>query len=196
VATKWAGLTPKQTEANKLLAGPQRHTMLYGGSRSGKTFLLCRAMAVRALRAPKSRHVIARLRFNAVKVSVGFDTMPKVLDLCFPGVRAPLNKSDWFFEFPNGSQIWLAGLDEKERVEKILGQEHATGWINEASQFKTYSSIEVLQTRIAQKVECSDGRPLINRMWYDCNPPGRGHWSYKVFVQKIKPGSKRDLFRA
>ncbi len=185
-------LNARQVEANRLLGGPQRHTLLYGGSRSGKTFLLCRAVGIRAMRAPKSRHIIARFRFNACKTSIGFDTFPKMMEICFPGVRAVLNKSDWFFEFPNASQVWLAGLDEKERVEKILGQEYVTAYANECSQFKQYASMEVLQTRLAQKVACDDGRLLVPKMYYDCNPPGRGHWLYKVFIQKIKPGSKRD----
>jgi hypothetical protein len=33
----WTGLTPKQREANRLLLGPQRRTLLVGGARSGKT---------------------------------------------------------------------------------------------------------------------------------------------------------------
>ena len=37
-------LTAKQREANRLLAGPARNIMLRGGSRSGKTFILVRAI--------------------------------------------------------------------------------------------------------------------------------------------------------
>lgn len=180
-------LNPGQVGANKLLGGPQRHTMLYGGSRSGKTFLLCRAVAIRAMRFPGSRHVILRFRFNHVRTSVGLDTFPTMMRKCFPGVSYELNKSDWFFRFDNGSEIWLAGLDDKERVEKILGQEYSTVYFNETSQIKRYDSIEMALTRLAQKIP-----GLTNRAYYDCNPPGRGHWTYKLFVAKIKPGSKRD----
>jgi phage terminase large subunit len=95
--------------------------MLFGGSRSGKTFLLVRNVVFRALKAPKSRHAIFRFRFNHVKSSIVQDTFPKVMDLAFPGVKWNLNKTDWYVEFPNGSQVWFAGLDDKERTEKILG---------------------------------------------------------------------------
>jgi len=44
-------LTERQTLANKLLAGPQKHTLLRGGSRSGKTFVLVRAIVLRACAA-------------------------------------------------------------------------------------------------------------------------------------------------
>ena len=35
-------LTPKQRQAQAVCAGPAKHVMLFGGSRSGKTFLLVR----------------------------------------------------------------------------------------------------------------------------------------------------------
>lgn len=178
-------LTAKQREANRLLAGPQRHTMLYGGSRSGKTFLLCRAIAVRAMRAPGSRHAIGRFRFNHCKTSIGFDTFPKMMGLAFPGVPFRLDRTDWFFEVA-GSQIWLLGLDEKDRVEKILGQEYSTIYLNECSQIKKYDAVETIMSRLAQKTA------LRNRAYYDCNPPGTGHWTHRLFVEKVKPASRKD----
>jgi len=95
--------TAKQESAQTILAGSATHIMLFGGSRSGKTFLLVRNVVMRALKAPKSRHAILRFRFNHVKASIVADTFPKVMELCFPGVRWDLNKTDWFAELPNGS---------------------------------------------------------------------------------------------
>lgn len=93
---------------------------------SGKTFGFCRGIALRAQLAPGSRHAIFRFRFNHIKASIIADTWPKMMDLCFPGVDAhcKLDKTDWYYEFPNSSQVWFAGLDDKERVEKVLGQEY------------------------------------------------------------------------
>ena len=54
-------LTAKQVTGNQLLGGPARHVMLYGGSRSGKSFLILRAIVIRAL-AHKSRHAALRYR--------------------------------------------------------------------------------------------------------------------------------------
>ena len=116
-------LTAKQVEANKLLGSGKRHIMLYGGARSGKTFVLTRAIITRAIKSAGSRHLIARYRFNHVKNSVGLDTFPKVMKLCYPGLKYKIDKSDWYVKFPhNGAEIWFGGLDEKERTEKILGQ--------------------------------------------------------------------------
>ena len=54
--------------------------MLFGGSRSGKTFIIIFAIFVRACKE-RSRHVILRQHFNHVKVSIWLDTMVKVLAL-------------------------------------------------------------------------------------------------------------------
>jgi hypothetical protein len=171
--------------------------MFFGGSRSGKTFLHVRNMVFRALKAPKSRHVILRFRFNAVKTSIGMDTLPKVMDLAFPGVPHTINKTEWFVEFENGSQIWLGGLDDKERTEKILGTEYATLYYNEASQIP-WSSVGVALTRLAQAATQTVGAkssPLVPRAYYDTNPPSKAHWTYKVFVQKLDPETNQPLRR-
>lgn len=186
-------LHAKQLEAQTILAGDATHIMLFGGSRSGKTFLLVRNVIYRALKAPKSRHAVLRFRFNAVKSSVVMDTFPKVMQLAFPGVSYKVNKTDWFAEFDNGSQIWFAGLDDKERTEKILGMEFATIYLNECSQIP-WGSVGIATTRLAQKatqvIENRPDKPLKPRMYYDCNPPSKAHWSYRVFIEKRDPDTK------
>jgi phage terminase large subunit-like protein len=194
-----AQLTEKQREANCLLAGPARNIMLRGGSRSGKTFILVRALVQRAINAPGSRHVIFRFRFNHAKTSVWSDTLPKVLKLCFPALRVRFDKTDFYVELPNGSQIWIAGLDDKERVEKILGQEYATLYFNESSQIP-WGSVETAMSRLAQKVELAreiaaqTGRQFLAlKAYFDCNPPSKLHWSYQLFRAGLKPGTKEAL---
>jgi hypothetical protein len=180
-------LTARQNEANALLGGPQLHTMLSGGSRSGKTFLIIRAIVTRAL-AHKSRHAVLRYRFNHLKGSIIYDTLPKVMALCFPGLsdRCHLDKSDWFYTLPNQSEVWFGGLDDKERTEKILGSEFATLFLNECSQIP-WTSRNIALTRLAQKT------PLRLRAWYDCNPPNDAHWTKRVFVDKVDPDTKLGL---
>lgn len=196
-----AKLTPRQREANRLLAGPARNVMLRGGSRSGKTFILVRAIVQRAVNAPESRHAIFRFRFNHAKTSVWSDTLPKVLKLCFPGLRVRFDKTDFYVELPNGSQIWIAGLDDKERVEKILGQEYVTLYFNESSQIP-WGSVEMAMSRLAQKcalspqIAAATGREFLAlKAYFDCNPPSKLHWSYQLFRAKVKPGTKEALPR-
>jgi predicted phage terminase large subunit-like protein len=189
-------LTPRQHEANALLAGPATHCMLFGGSRSGKTFLIVRAIILRALKAPRSRHAVLRFRFNAVKASVIFDTLPKVFELCFPEIKYELNKTDWICELPNGSTIVFGGLDDKERTEKILGQEYATVFLNECSQIP-WESRGIAVTRLAQQcpafIDGAEQGALRLKMYLDCNPPDKGHWTYRLFVQGIDPETKKPV---
>lgn len=188
--------TARQQQAFLLLQSAAAHVMLFGGSRSGKTFLLVWAIVARALKAPRSRHAILRFRFNHLKASIIHDTFPKVMELCFPEVTWRLDKTDWFVELPNGSTIWFGGLDDKERTEKILGQEYATIFLNECSQIPL-SSRDIALTRLAQAVMqhlqgCGDA-PLRPRMYYDCNPPTKGHWSYRLFGAHEDPQTGRPL---
>jgi Phage terminase large subunit/Terminase RNaseH-like domain len=170
--------------------------MLYGGSRSGKTFLAVRNIVLRALKADGSRHVVLRFRFNAVKASVWLDTFPKVMQVAFPGVEFKENKTDFYVEFGNGSQIWFGGLDDKERTEKILGMEFVTIYLNEASQIP-WNSRNIAVTRLAQKciqkIQNRQDAQLKPRMYYDCNPPPKSHWTYKLFHDKQDPETKQPL---
>lgn len=180
-------LTKKQVKANELLGSEATHDMLFGGSRSGKTFVLVRAVVTRAL-AYRSRHAMLRFRFNHIKSSIIYDTLPKVMELCFPGVASycKLNKEDWFYTLPNKSEIWFGGLDDKERTEKILGQEYASILLNECSQIP-WASRNMAMTRLAQKT------PLRLKAYYDCNPPSMAHWTYRMFIEKRDPDSKQPL---
>lgn len=177
-------LNEKQIEARDLM-GNYPHVLLYGGGRSGKSAIILRMIGIRAMRA-KSKHLIARLRFNHCKNSIFYDNWPKVKALAFPDIPVKENKSDWFLEFPNGSQIWMAGTDDKDRVEKILGTEYSTIYLNEVSQID-YSTVGMLRTRL------SENSGLVKRMFYDCNPPSRKHWTYKMFIEGMEPKDNKPL---
>ena len=172
------------------------HVLLVGGSRSGKTFLIVRNTIFRALKAPNSRHGIFRFRYNHIIASVYLDTFPTVMRLAFPGVAYEAHKQDGYVSFENGSEFWFGGLDDKERTEKILGQEFATLAFNECSQIP-YTSVTMALTRLAQKViQKIEGRAdsvLPLRVWYDCNPPQKSHWTYRLFVEKRDPETKIDV---
>jgi len=188
-------LTPKQEEANKIIKSKALYILLYGGARSAKTFLIILHIVFRSFAAPGSRHAILRFRFNHVRASVINDTFPKVMELCFPGCPYQLDKQDWFIKFPNGSEIWFGGLDDKERTEKILGNEYVTIFLNECSQ-ASYNSFQILQTRLAQVCKfVRDGKTQTMKLKFflDENPPSKGHWSNKLFIDKVDPISKSKL---
>ncbi len=179
-------LTPRQEQAQKLLR-LQRHTLLVGGSRSGKTTLLVHEIAERALNAGNSRHAILRLHANAARASIALDTLPKVFSHAFPNDPLKRHRTEGYFSLRNGSEIWIGGLDDQERVEKILGKEYATIFLNEVSQIP-YSSVLIALTRLAQVV-----KDLPQAAYYDLNPTGKGHWTNVLFGEKRDPISRQPL---
>jgi phage terminase large subunit-like protein len=69
-------------------------------------------------------------------------------------------------------------------------------YLNECSQIPQ-ASRDMAATRLAQLVATNmEGREpgmLKPRMLYDCNPPSKAHWSYRMFINKQDPESKQML---
>jgi len=152
---------------------------------SGKTFLLVYAVLIRASKT-KSRHIILRDKFNHAKRSLWLDTIPKVFEYALPNLYFKKNSSDYYIKLINGSEIWIGGLDSKERTEKILGNEYSTVYFNETSQIE-YSSINLALTRLAEKTS------LNKKVYYDSNPPKKSSWQYWVFEKKLDPIDNEPL---
>jgi len=177
--------TPKQTEATRLMSDKQE-VLLEGGSRSGKTFIIIRNIILRALKYPGTKHLTGRLHFNHAKTSLWYGTIPEVMKLCFPEMKYEDNRTDWFIRLSTGSEIWLAGFDDKDRVEKILGNEYATIHINEGSQI-SYETYETLKTRLNPP---KGVKPLFI---IDYNPPSKRHWGYRIFHEGMNPDNDTKL---
>ncbi|MFX1762397.1 phage terminase large subunit [Paraburkholderia sp. A1RI-2L] len=123
-----------------------------------------------------------------------------MMKLAFPAVEWTMHKGDGYATIHSGtgedSEIWFGGLDDSERVEKILGKEFSTLYFNESSHIPI-SSVDVAVTRLAQKammrIEGRDPTPLKVRALFDCNPPSKAHWTYKRFVLKVDPETGEPL---
>lgn len=192
-------LTVKQKALRDLCATTGLENILcYGGSRSGKTFEFVYNVITRALKAPGSRHIIFRKTGVSVKQAIGMDTYPEVMKLAYPevykaqGSRLGWNGEHGYFKLPNGSEIWLSGLDDKERVDKVLGKEYATMYFNEASEIPL-PSFDVALTRLAQTIKDVNGNWLSLRCYVDLNPTTKSHWTYRMFVDGIHPDGEKQL---
>lgn len=166
------------------LLGAKQQVLLFGGARSGKTFIIVYKIVTRALLEPKTRHCMLRKFFSDINKSIINDTFPKVMEVCYPGIPYTLNRNLFFAQFPNDSQIWFGGLDAGD---KILGNEYATMYFNECSEL-SFSQIETAYSRNAQKCGI-----LKNRFYFDENPVGKSHWSYRLFIQGLNPIDNRPL---
>ena len=181
-----SGLTPIQRTALTLAGSGITRILLYGGSRSGKTLLICLIVLYRAVKYPNSRHLIARLRFSHAKGSIWLDTLRAAVKYMGIEDKVKWKEADHYL-IVNGSEVWIEGLDDKDRVEKILGREYATIFVNEVSQIP-YPTITTVLTRLSQKIEgCK------NLAFFDMNPTSKFHWTYKMFIQGIEPKTEEDL---
>jgi phage terminase large subunit-like protein len=175
---------PSQVEAVRRMA-KYMHFLLYGGSRSGKSVIFLRTLIARAIRH-KSSHVVLRKHLDHVVSSIWMETLPFCLDVCGLARTVKLNHTKHYVTFPNKSIIYLGGLDDKERTDKILGREFSTIWFNECSEI-SWDSVQTALSRLAER------SGLAPRAWYDCNPPNKKHWTYNVFRELLNPKERTAL---
>ncbi len=187
-------LNDKQTLAwKKILTNPQKTRILFdGGSRSGKTFLIVQYLFLRAFQYPGSRQLLAR-KFRAhAKTSLWNDTLKKYCSMHrAPGIFS-MNETDLTINFYNGSSIIIGGLDNADRVEKILGNEYITVFLNEATQI-SYETMQMVVTRLAQRIHDANGELAVPKLILDCNPRGPRHWLHYVGVRHVDPETEKPL---
>lgn len=182
-------LTAKQHEAMALMSDRSKSViLLYGGSRSGKTFDDTYYVYCKALMYPGSNHLILRQVFNDAKKSVWADTMIPMLETYFPDSYT-INKTDHIITFANGSKVSLDGLENEGRVMKIMGREYNTIVFNEMIEC-SYPAFQKLRSRLSRKCRNESGKLCHNNFIGDCNPAAPTHWLHTVFIDHLSPNKK------
>ena len=185
----------QQKALDETLETGKRFNLLYGGSRSGKTALLCGCVMDRALAAHGSRHLIVRKESTAAKRSIVKDTFPKIWGLKYNDAPVPEWKDkDGYYLLPNGSEIWIGGLNDEKAMERILGNEYSTIYVNEASEV-LYPAFLLLRSRLAQVCTTIANKPLTQRLYADLNPTTRMHWTYRLWREGIDPQDETPINR-
>jgi len=166
----------------KIVESTAKNICIEGGSRAGKSFEIMREIIIRAAKEPNSEHLICRETFNSAKRSIWLKTMPDVFRICFPDLDPQFKRADgiYYCELHNSAKIFLAGLDDDKKLERLLGTEYSTLWFNESNQM-SFRAVSKLQTRLAQK------NGLKKRSYFDLNPTKTSSWVYQVFHQKVNP---------
>nr|DAH36295.1 MAG TPA: Large subunit terminase [Caudoviricetes sp.] len=183
----------KQKQAWGLLMDKNKTRFLFdGGSRSGKTALITEYLVRRALRYPGSRQLAARKYCIHAKSSLWNDTFRRYLAANLPRSWYTLQESELTVRFRNGSTIMVGGLDDAERMEKILGNEYITVFLNEATQL-SYEAMQMAATRLAQNVVNAQGHRAVPKLILDCNPRGPRHWLHYVGVRQLDPDTEQVL---
>ena len=165
---------------------------LLGGSGSNKTWTLLHVICLRCLLLEGSRHLVVRKRFEHAKVTL-WNSIKELMAMEWPGLydQCETNRSggSWVVTFPNGSEIHVGGLDDKERIEKWLGSEWATVYINECSEIQDENDVDLISSRLRQKIA---GRHLL---LIDENPPSKKHWSYRRYIEDSAGVEGRTYFK-
>jgi hypothetical protein len=91
---------------------------------SGKTVELVGTVIERALLSPGSRHLIVRQEATSAKRAIVKGTWPEVVKLRWPGLAYEWKEQYGYFALPNGSEVWVGGLNDEKALEKILGNEY------------------------------------------------------------------------
>lgn len=176
--------TAKQLEAARLLTGKQyTRILLYGGSRSGKTYLTCSWLDTRAKQYAGSRQIVFRRTYSDAKGSVWSQTLEPILKL--NGSIVKIYRQPCMAEFSNGSIIELGGLHPSE-IDKHLGKEYATIYMNEISE-NGYQHVPILLSRLNARNADANGGIVVPKLVADENPPTTHHWSHKFFILKQDP---------
>jgi hypothetical protein len=201
-------LTAKQEFVlENYLANPQyKRIHLYGGSRSGKTFLVADYVFNRAVAYPGSSHLFVRSTLTALTTGLVSQTFPDLFRVYkektgtnFKEARTetgkpfivhkaqPYNR----FELYNGSEIRFIGLDvvstDSSALDKVLSQEYLTICVEEAPEMD-FEAVEMLLTRLAQKVNhFKTGKPGIPKLLATCNPRLFEDWDYIYFTKRQHP---------
>jgi phage terminase large subunit len=136
-----------------------------GGAETGKTFAACYKMHFNCREYPKSQHTLVRKVAATIPPTV-LVTMKRVIG-DFPVEYYGGSKNPEMIIYPNGSTIWLAGMDKPG---KALSGERDTIQICQAEEL-SIDDWETLTTR-------TTGRGSVmpyTQMFGDCNP-GPARW--------------------
>lgn len=187
---------PGQDRMRELFTTGTRYNLVYGGSRSGKTFEIVGTVAERSLLAPKSRHLMCRQEGTAAKRALVKATWPEMIEARFPGVEYDWHEQYGYFKVGSeGAEVWVSGLNDDKALEKVLGNEYATIYINEASEVR-YSAFTLLRSRLAQTATMISGKPLSQRFYVDLNPTVKQHWTYQLWINGIDPEDNSPVDRS
>jgi hypothetical protein len=141
---QWLGLVaqlppvftdPAFPEQQEFIDDPARFKILFGTRRSGKSYTCGRLLFKTAVERPKSNCLYIGLSREEAKRIIWKDVLvPLNEDLA---LGATPNHSDLSWSFPNGSKVYLIGLDSEENEKrKVYGQKFACVIIDEAALYR------------------------------------------------------------
>ena len=140
---------------------------LAGPADTGKTLALLTKLYHAAYRYPNASMVIVRKQQTDIYPTV-MQTFLKEVMRGDAQVEVYGGEKPQWFQFPNGSRIWIAGLD---RPGKVLSGQHDVIFTNQGEEL-SLPDWETLTTRTTGRA----GNMPYSQCILDCNPSGPTHW--------------------
>lgn len=185
--------TPRQVSAFALLSDPKvKRAALLGGSRSGKSYTIAHKIVQRAKEFPGCGQFVVRKTREDATDTVWFQTLKPILKIEENAGACKIYEKPAWVLFKNGSFIKVGGLHPSQ-IDKVLGGEHASIWINEASEI-AWQSVSPCLTRLNDRTPHKDhGRPVVPKLYVDFNPPTVKHWTHKAFIRRVDPITEKPF---
>ena len=169
-----------QVEGEAVLYGAARDFWRYKGAEAilsgpydtGKTFGALHKLHALNLKYANSFSFMARLTYKSLKNTVIKTYENKILPVPpkhpDSAIRKHGGENVEFYEYPNGSQIICAGLDDPY---KLLSGEFDFGYVNQAEEVPL-NAWEILSGRLSGRA----GNAPYTQLMADCNPSYPTHW--------------------
>ena len=140
--------------------------MISGPAETGKTWACCQKLNALLWKYPGATGAVVRKTRQSMNGSV-LATYKKVLGPDTP-VRAYGGENPEWFDYPNGSRLYIGGMDN---ASKILSAERDFIYVNQAEEL-TLADWETLLTRASGRAANAPYPQLFG----DCNPGPPTHW--------------------
>lgn len=139
--------------------------MLVGAAETGKTYGGLHKMDALMWKYPGAQAALVR-KFASTMAGTVCQTYQKVANM--QAIRVLGGTSPERYIYPNGSQIWVGGMDNPS---KVLGGERDFIYVNQAEEL----SLEDWETLLTRATGRAANAPYA-QLFGDCNPAGTRHW--------------------
>jgi PBSX family phage terminase large subunit len=144
-----------------------QEVIIAGPAETGKTRAALEKLDALMWKYPGAQSVILRKTYKSTVGSCIQTYENKVLTKDTPVLPYGGSKPE-FYDYPNGSRIWVGGMDNPD---KVLSSERDIIYVNQAEEF-TLDEWETLTTRATGRA----GNMPWSQVMGDCNPAHPKHW--------------------